>query len=430
MKVVAYSSPDYQSFLRTLDRRAIPSDRVRDVVGGIIAEVQERGDEALVELTQKFDKADLSAGLLVSDEEWAQAEAATDEATREAIAASLRNITFFAEKSQRQDWRDHNEQGVEVGERFVPFERVGCYVPGGKAPLVSTALMTAGFAKAAGVPEIVAATPCGPDGKINAALLYALKAAGVTEVLKVGGAQGVAALALGTDSIAPVQKIVGPGNDFVVEAKRQLIGAISIDLLPGPSEIMVLADETANPAFVAADLLGQAEHGPDSVVGLVTDSQSLLEAVLREVEKQAATLSRGDYLQKVLQEGAFAIVVKDLAEGVAIVNAFAPEHLSLVVGNENDWLPQILTASAIYVGSYSPVAVGDFLAGPSHTLPTGGSGKSFSGLRADQFQRRISVVRLDAAAVAQSVTAVEQFALVEGLDAHGRSARIRLEDLE
>ncbi len=430
MKVVAYSSPDYQSFLRTLDRRAIPSDRVRDVVGGIIAEVQERGDEALVELTQKFDKADLSAGLLVSDEEWAAAEAATDVATREAIAASLRNITFFAEKSQRQDWRDHNEQGVEVGERFVPFERVGCYVPGGKAPLVSTALMTAGFAKAAGVPEIVAATPCGPDGKINAALLYALKAAGVTEVLKVGGAQGVAALALGTDSIAPVQKIVGPGNDFVVEAKRQLIGAISIDLLPGPSEIMVLADETANPAFVAADLLGQAEHGPDSVVGLVTDSQSLLEAVLREVEKQAATLSRGDYLQKVLQEGAFAIVVKDLAEGVAIVNAFAPEHLSLVVGNENDWLPQILTASAIYVGSYSPVAVGDFLAGPSHTLPTGGSGKSFSGLRADQFQRRISVVRLDAAAVAQSVTAVEQFALVEGLDAHGRSARIRLEDLE
>jgi histidinol dehydrogenase len=426
MKVVEYTSEGYRAFLQSLDRRAIPSDRVREIVSGIIADVSKRGDAALVELTQKFDGADLSEGLLVSEQEWAAAEAETSEDTREAIAASLRNITFFAEKSQRQDWSARNEQGAEVGERFVPFERVGCYVPGGKAPLVSTALMTAGFAQAAGVPEIVAATPCGPDGRVNSALLYALKAAGVTEVIKVGGAQGVAALGLGTESIAPVQKIVGPGNDFVVEAKRQLIGAISIDLLPGPSEIMVLADESANPAFVAADLLGQAEHGPDSVVGLVTPSRALLDSVLAEVEQQAATLSRGDYLQEVLREGAFAVVVKDLAEGVAVVNAFAPEHLSLVVEDEDQWLSQVLTASAIYVGSFSPVAVGDFLAGPSHTLPTGGSGKSFSGLRADQFQRRVSVVRLDRDAVAKSVAAVEEFSRVEGLDAHGRSARIRV----
>ncbi len=426
MKVVEYTSEGYRAFLQSLDRRAIPSDRVREIVSGIIADVSKRGDAALVKLTQKFDGADLSEGLLVSEQEWAAAEAETSEDTREAIAASLRNITFFAEKSQRQDWSARNEQGAEVGERFVPFERVGCYVPGGKAPLVSTALMTAGFAQAAGVPEIVAATPCGPDGRVNSALLYALKAAGVTEVIKVGGAQGVAALGLGTESIAPVQKIVGPGNDFVVEAKRQLIGAISIDLLPGPSEIMVLADESANPAFVAADLLGQAEHGPDSVVGLVTPSRALLDSVLAEVEQQAATLSRGDYLQEVLREGAFAVVVKDLAEGVAVVNAFAPEHLSLVVEDEDQWLSQVLTASAIYVGSFSPVAVGDFLAGPSHTLPTGGSGKSFSGLRADQFQRRVSVVRLDRDAVAKSVAAVEEFSRVEGLDAHGRSARIRV----
>ena len=428
MKVIEYSSEGYQAFLETLDRRAIPSDRVRAIVTGIIDDVRERGDEALVELTKKFDSADLSEGLLVTAAEWAEAEAAVAEETREAIAASLRNIHFFAKKSQRQDWSELNEQGAEVGERFVPFERVGCYVPGGKAPLVSTALMTAGFAQAAGVGEIVAATPCGPDGKVNAALLYALKAAGVTEVLKVGGAQGVAALGLGTASMAPVQKIVGPGNDFVVEAKRQLIGAISIDLLPGPSEIMILADETANAAFVAADLLGQAEHGPDSVVGLVTPSRALLEGVLAEIEKQAATLSRGDYLQQVLAEGAFAIVVESLGDGVAVVNAFAPEHLSLVVENEDSWLPKVLTASAIYVGSYSPVAVGDFLAGPSHTLPTGGSGKSFSGLRADQFQRRVSVVRLDKEAVAKSVEAVEEFSRVEGLDAHGRSARIRVSD--
>ena len=427
MKLVEYTSQDYTAFLKSLDRRAVPSDRVREVVSGIIADVRQRGDEALVELTRKFDGADLSGGLLVTKEEWEAAEAATEECTREAIAASLRNITFFAEKSQRQDWSALNEQGAEVGERFVPFERVGCYVPGGKAPLVSTALMTAGFAKAAGVPEIVAATPCGPDGSVNPALLYALKAAGVTEVIKVGGAQGAAALGLGTASMAPVQKIVGPGNDFVVEAKRQLIGAVSIDLLPGPSEIMVLADESANPAFVAADLLGQAEHGPDSVVGLVTDSRSLVDSVLEEVAKQAASLSRGEYLQEVLREGAFAVVTESLAHGVKVVNDFAPEHLSLVVENEEEWLPRILTASAIYVGSYSPVAVGDFLAGPSHTLPTGGSGKSFSGLRADQFQRRVSVVRLDAESVSRSVDMVEEFSRVEGLDAHGRSARIRLE---
>lgn len=428
MKVIDYSAPDYGDFLQTLNRRAIPSDKVRDTVAAIIAEVKERGDAALIELTQKFDKADLSAGLLVSEAEWAAAEAAVEERTREAVAASLRNITFFAEKSQRQDWSAVNEQGAQIGERFVPFERVGCYVPGGKAPLVSTALMTAGFAKAAGVPEIVAATPCGPDGAVNPELLYALKAAGVTEVLKVGGAQGVAALALGSESMPAVQKVFGPGNDFVVEAKRQLIGAVSIDLLPGPSEIMVLADDTANAAFVAADLLGQAEHGPDSVVGLVTPSKALLEKVLQEIEKQAATLSRGDYLQQVLSERAFAVVVKDLAEGVAVVNAFAPEHLSLVVADEDQWLAQVLTASAIYVGSYSAVAVGDFLAGPSHTLPTGGSGKSFSGLRADQFQRRVSVVRLDAEAVAQSVAVVEEFSRIEGLDAHGHSARIRVSE--
>lgn len=426
MKVVQYSDADYEEFRKTLNRRAIPSQDVSDVVSGIIADVAARGDEALVELTSKFDGADLSEGLMVSEEEWQAAEDAVEERTKKAIEDSLRNIHFFAEKSLRQDWSAKNEQGAEVGERFVPFERVGCYVPGGKAPLVSTALMTAGFAKAAGVPEIVAATPCSPYGTVNPELLYALKAAGVTEAIKVGGAQGVAALALGTESIAPVQKIVGPGNRYVVEAKRQLVGAISLDLLPGPSEIMILADETARADYVAADLLGQAEHGGDSVVGLVTTSSELLEKVVTEVGRQAATLSRGDYLQKVLTEGAFAVVVKDLAEGVALVNDFAPEHLSLVVAEEERWLGEVRTAGAIYVGAQSPVAVGDFLAGPSHTLPTGGSGKSFSGLRADQFQRRVSIVRLDPESVAASLEAVEEFSRVEGLDAHGRSARIRV----
>lgn len=426
MKVIHYSEQGYQDFVKSLNRRATPSQEVSEVVAGIIAQVAERGDAALLELTQTFDGADLSSGLMVSEEEWAAAENAVEPRTKEAIAASLRNIEFFASKSLRQDWSALNEQGAEVGERFVPFERVGCYVPGGKAPLVSTALMTAGFAKAAGVPEIVAATPCGPDGSVNSALLYALRAAGVTEAIKVGGAQGVAALALGSESIAPVQKIVGPGNRYVVEAKRQLIGAISIDLLPGPSEVMILADSSARADYVAADLLGQAEHGGDSVVGLVTDSAELLEKVVAEVAAQAAKLSRGDYLRTVLAEGAFAVVVPDLAQGVALVNDFAPEHLSLVVADEAQWLPQVRTAGAIYVGADSPVAVGDFLAGPSHTLPTGGSGKSFSGLRADQFQRRVSVVRLDRDSVAKSLEAVEEFSRLEGLDAHGHSVRIRL----
>lgn len=426
MKVIHYSEDGFEDFVKGLNRRAIPSQEVSEVVSAIIAQVAEKGDAALLELTRKFDGADLSKGLLVSEGEWAAAEQAVEPRTREAIAASLRNIEFFASKSLRQDWSALNEQGAEVGERFVPFERVGCYVPGGKAPLVSTALMTAGFAKAAGVQEIVAATPCGPDGTVNANLLYALKAAGVTEAIKVGGAQGVAALALGTQSLAPVQKIVGPGNRYVVEAKRQLVGAISIDLLPGPSEVMILADGSARADFVAADLLGQAEHGGDSVVGLVTDSPELLERVVAEVATQAAALSRGEYLRKVLAEGAFAVVVPDLAAGVALVNDFAPEHLSLVVAEEAQWLPQVRTAGAIYVGADSPVAVGDFLAGPSHTLPTGGSGKSFSGLRADQFQRRVSVVRLDRESVAKSLEAVEEFARIEGLDAHGHSVRIRV----
>lgn len=427
MKVLRPQDDDYAGFLKSLDRRAVPGREVTEVVAGIIAAVEERGDAALLEYTQKFDGADLSGGLWVSEEELRIAEAETEERTKQAIAASLRNITFFAEQSLRRDWSATNAEGVSVGERFVPFERVGCYVPGGKAPLVSTSLMTAGFAKAAGVPEIVAATPCGPDGKVNSALLYALKAAGVNEILKVGGAQGVAALALGTESVRPVQKIVGPGNRFVVEAKRQLVGAISIDLLPGPSEIMVLADDSARPEFVAADLLGQAEHGGDSVVGFVTTSEALLAKVVAEIESQAAKLSRGEYLQEVLEKGAFAVVVDDLAAGVKLVNDFAPEHLSLVVENEDTWLPQVLTAGAIYVGNDSPVAVGDFLAGPSHTLPTGGSGKSFSGLRADQFQRRVSVVKATPESVANSVEVVEEFSRVEGLDAHGASARIRVE---
>jgi histidinol dehydrogenase len=277
------------------------------------------------------------------------------------------------------------------------------------------------------VPEIVACTPCSPTGEVNPALLHALKIAGALEIYKVGGAHAIAAMALGTETIHPVAKVFGPGNPFVVEAKRQLFGTVAVDLLPGPSEILVLADASANARYIASDLLAQAEHGGDSDVVFVTDSPALLEDVQSEVKTQAASLTRAPQITKVLEKGCRLVLVESLDHGVEICNAYAPEHLSLVVKDEAAILPRIRTSGAIFIGSFAPVAVGDFLAGPSHTLPTGGAGKSFPGLTADMFQRRTSIVRIDRDALAKSAPVVEAFASVEGLDAHGRSATIRLE---
>ncbi|MBR5895319.1 MAG: histidinol dehydrogenase [Akkermansia sp.] len=428
MNIYRESDTCYAAALASMNRRAVPGDDVQAVVSEIIAEVQSHGDEALCAYAARFDRVELSPeALRVTEAELAEAQAVVPQDVKDAIAASLANIEYFSHQSMRRDWSGTNAQGCEVGERFVPYDRVGIYVPGGKAPLVSTALMTGGFAKAVGVPEIVAMTPCGPDGKVNPAVLVALQAAGATEIYRVGGAQGVAALALGTQSIAPVQKIFGPGNRFVVEAKRQLVGAVAIDLLPGPSEVMVLADETANAEYVAADLLAQAEHGGDSVIAFVTTSEELLQQVEAEIARQAATLSRSSYLQQVLAENADCLLVSDLTTGADIVNNFAPEHLVLVVApeREEEMLARIRTAGAIYAGTYATVACGDFLAGPSHTLPTGGSGKSFSGIRADQFQRRTSIVRMSREAAQRSLPHVQVFARVEGLDAHGRSLELR-----
>jgi len=427
MKILKHKDAGYAAFVRRLRRRAIPEDAVRDLVSDIISQVASGGDDALVELTYRFDGAKLSRkSLFISEGEFEAAEAAVSDATREAVRRSLKNIHAFAKKSMRKDWSAKNAEGAIVGERFTPFDRVGVYVPGGKAPLVSTALMTAGFAQAAGVPEIFAATPCGPDGTVNPALLYALRQAGVTQAIKVGGAQAIAAMALGTKTIAPVDRIFGPGNRFVVEAKRQLVGAVSIDLLPGPSEILILADASAKAAYIAADMLAQAEHGGDSVVGFLSPSKALISKVKAEIEKQAGSLSRAKIVREVLKTGTFLLEVKSLEEGIAIVNEFAPEHLSLIVENEDEVLAKIRTAGAIFLGADSPLAVGDFLAGPSHTLPTGGAGRSFSGLRADQFQRRTSIVKMDKAAVKKSLSVIEEFARLEGLDAHGKSTSIRL----
>ena len=426
MKVLTYRDAEFEGFAKKLKRRAIPGDEVREAVAAIVSEVAAKGDAALCGFAEKFDRVKLEpAGLFVGEEEIEAAKRAVSRETKRAVAATLKNITEFAKRSLRKDWSYRNAEGARVGERFVPFDRVGVYVPGGKAPLVSTALMTAGFAKAAKVPEILGATPCGPDGEVNAALLYALHAAGAREILKIGGAQAVAAMALGTESVRPVDRIFGPGNRYVVEAKRQLVGAVSIDLLPGPSEILVLSDRTGNPEFIAADLLAQAEHGGDSEIGFLSDSKALISAVLKEVERQLPLLSRAGYVREVLDRAAFALHVKRFEDGVGLVNDYAPEHLTLICAEEKKWLGRVRTAGAIYVGNLSAVAVGDFLAGPSHTLPTGGAGRSFSGLRADQFQRRTSIVKMDAAAVRKSLPVVEEFARIEGLDAHGRSVAVR-----
>ena len=428
MKILSFRDAGYERFVAGLNRRAIPGDDVREVVGGIIDEVSKRGDKALVDYAERFDRVKLKPSeLFVTADEIAVARKLVAPSTKRAVAASLKNITEFAKRSMRKDWSYRNAEGARVGERFTPFDRVGVYVPGGKAPLVSTALMTAGFAKAAKVPEVLGATPCGPDGTVNPELLYALSAAGVSEIIKVGGAQAIAAMALGTKTVRPVDRIFGPGNRFVVEAKRQLVGAVSIDLLPGPSEVLVIADKSGNADFIAADLLAQAEHGGDSVIGFLTNSKALIGKVERAIERQLKTLSRADYIREVLDKGAFTLLVKKFEDAIEICNAFAPEHLSLVCEDENTWLKKVRTAGAIYLGPLSAVAVGDFLAGPSHTLPTGGAGRSFSGLRADQFQRRTSVVKLTAKAVKNSLETVEEFARIEGLDAHGRSVSIRVE---
>ena len=299
-------------------------------------------------------------------------------------------------------------------------------MPGGTAPLVSTALMTITLAKVAGCPEIAVCTPCGKDGSINAALLFAARAAGDTEIYRVGGAHAIAAMAYGTKTIRRVQKIFGPGNAYVVAAKRLLVGQVAIDLLPGPSEVLVLADETANPKFAAADLLAQAEHGSGHErVWLVTTSAKVLRAVEAEIGKQLPKLARGEFIQRVLDDNAWLVQVKTLEDAVALTNRLAPEHCEVMTRNARKLSEGIRTAGAIFLGAWSPTVLGDYVAGPSHTLPTGGAGASFAGLTVDQFQRRTSVVEYTRASLRKALPAVKKFAELEGLGAHGKSAEIR-----
>ena len=401
--------------------------QVEERTRAILEAVRNRGDAAVLEFTERFDGAKLSAEQLpVTTAELLAASLSANPALRQAVTEAERNIASFAKKSRRRDWESRNSHGAKVGEKFNGFERVGIYIPGGTAPLISTALMTITLAKVAGCREIVVCTPCGRDGGINPALLFAARAAGATEIYRVGGAQAVAAMAFGTATIRKVQKVFGPGNAYVVAAKRLVVGHVAIDLLPGPSEVLVLADETASPKLVAADLLAQAEHGSGHErVWLVTTSAKVVSGVQKEIKKQLPKLARRELIQKVLDSNTWLVQVKSMDEAITLVNQLAPEHCEILARGAAKLSEQIVTAGAIFLGGWSPTVLGDYVAGPSHTLPTGGAGASFAGLTVDQFQRRTSVVEYNRAALKKALPAVRTFAGREGLGAHGRSAEIR-----
>jgi histidinol dehydrogenase len=426
MKVIDLRSERFEEWKHLLNRRYLPAPELIQQVTRILADVRRNGDRALMGLSKRYDRVDLEPReLRVNEAEIVQALNRLDPLVRDAVEASRQNVQEFAQRSRRTDWVGENAQGARIGERFDPFQRIGIYIPAGTAPLVSSAIMTVSLASAIGVPEIVVASPVGSQKIMNPDLLCALQIAGATEIYKIGGAQAIGALAFGTESIRPVTKVFGPGNAYVIEAKRQVFGYVAVDLLPGPSEILVLADHTANPAWVAADLLAQAEHGPGSVVCLVSTEPELADAVQLEIREQLKTLTRKSFLEPVLEQNAFAVVVRDRRQAIEVTNSFSPEHLSIVMESADELADKITTAGAIFLGEYSPVAAGDFLAGPSHELPTGGAGKAFGGLTVDQFQRRTSVVRYDRAALEKSLSVLKQFSEVEQLDAHGRSVTIR-----
>ena len=426
MQILRPKDKAYRRGIELLKRSYEADPAVRATVEEILGAVAKEGDEALLRYTKKFGGPDLAPYQIpVTPLEISEACNALPAETRKAIDAARSNVRAFAKRSLRKSWFMKNRQGAITGERFDPFQRVGIYIPGGTAPLVSTAVMTCTLAEAAGVPEIVAVTPAGPDGKVHPALLAALSRCGATEIYRVGGAQAIAALAHGTKTILPVQKIFGPGNSYVVEAKRQVFGKVAIDLLPGPSEVLVIADKTAKPDWVAADLLAQAEHGHGSQAILVTDAEKILTGVEKAVEKQTKLSKRPAELAKALKNTKL-ILVEDMEAAIRIANEYASEHVAIATEAPGEIALQLRTSGAIFLGGLSPVVGGDFLAGPSHELPTGGAGRSFAGLTADQFQRRTSVVMFDEASLRASLPHIETFSAIEGLDAHGRSASIRL----
>ena len=401
---------------------------VADVVTEIIDNVITNGDKALFEYSKRFDRADLTA-LEVTADEIDEAIASVSPEFIEIIREAASNIRAFHEKQVRNSFILNEKDGVVTGQKIIPIEKVGLYVPGGTAAYPSTVLMDSIPAKIAGCNEIVMVTPPSSDGKVNPVILAAAKIAGVDRIFKVGGAQAVAALAYGTESVPKVDKIVGPGNAYVAEAKKQVFGKVSIDMIAGPSEILVVADSTSNPKFVAADLLSQAEHDKMASAVLVTDSEELAKKVSDELEQQIPLLPRKEIARASIDNNGKIIVAKDnLSLAIDIANEIAPEHLELCVDNPFDYLDKIKHAGSVFMGKYCPEALGDYFAGPNHTLPTSGTARFSSPLSVDDFVKKTQFIYYSKDALSGVADKVAYFAEKEGLSAHAKSATIRFED--
>lgn len=400
---------------------------VSDIVADIIEKVRTEGDKAVFGYTAKFDKAELSS-LEVTKEEIEEAVAAVEPEFLRILETAAANIRKFHSKQVRNSFIISEDKGIVTGQKITPVERAGLYVPGGTAAYPSTVLMDSIPAKIAGVKEMCIVTPPNSEGKINPVILAAASIAGVDRIFKVGGAQAIAALAYGTESIPKVDKIVGPGNAFVAEAKKQVYGLVSIDMIAGPSEILVVADGKSNPAYVAADLLSQAEHDKNASAVLVTESMELAEKVSQELERQIPMLERQEIARASIDNNGKIIVAENLIEGIEIANELAPEHLELCVDNPFDLLDSVKNAGSIFMGRYCPEALGDYYAGPNHTLPTGGTARFSSPLSVDDFVKKTQFTYYTKEALFAVAEDVGFFAEKEGLTAHAKSATIRLDE--
>ena len=418
---------DYSKLKEDIFKREETNINVEDIVKDILDDVSKNGDKALIYYAEKFDKCKLN-NLLVTEEEFEEAFSLVDDEFVEILKKASENIREFHTKQLRKGFEIKKQNGVIIGQKITPIERVGLYVPGGTAVYPSTVLMDSIPAKIAGCKEICITTPPNSDGKINPNILVASKIAGVDKVYKVGGAGAIGALAYGTETIMKVDKIVGPGNAFVAEAKRQVFGKVNIDMIAGPSEILVIADGKSNPKHVASDLLSQAEHDKMASAVLVTDSNELAIKVQEEIEKQLENLSRKDIARVSIDTNGKIIVAKNLEEVISVSNKIAPEHLELMVDNPFDYLDKITNAGSIFMGRYCPEALGDYYAGPNHTLPTSGTARFSSPLSVDDFIKKTQYTYYTKDALEEVYKDVVYFANKEGLEAHGNSAKVRFED--
>ena len=407
-------------------RPAFPEEAER-AAAEVLAAIRKDGDKAVRRYVAKFEGFTGKELKVAAD--LAALERSLDPKIVRAVKDAHRRVRRFSVASLRQPWSMKTPKGGSAGEFFSPMDRVGVYIPGGTAPLASTSVMTVTLAKAAGVKEIVACTPAGKDGRVNPVLLYALKLAGATEIYRVGGIQGIGMMAFGTKTCRKVQKIAGPGNAFVTAAKRQVYGYVAIDQVAGPSEIAVLTDGSVDVRWIAADLLSQAEHGSgwEKSLCVCTDG-NLAERIRAEVLRQAAGLSRRELVKRVIdRDGILIVVAKNAREGLEVVNSFAPEHFEIMTRDAKRLMKGVRSAGAVFVGPWTPESAGDFVAGPSHVLPTGGAANMFNGLSPDDFRRRHSFVAFTRADLAETRRTIEAFAEVEGLDGHGRAATVRFE---